>query len=59
LAIARAELAVQLAGPEQPALADRARSHCPRLPVVHSADLTVKFWLHLRDARLAPSAGSS
>ena len=58
LAIARAELAVQLAGlsslpwPAVPV----ALPATPRL--VHSADLTVKFWLHLRDARLALSVGS-
>ena len=58
LTIARAELALQLAGMaglpwpagplEIPATAGR----------VHSADLTVKFWQHLRDARLALAAGS-
>jgi ATP/maltotriose-dependent transcriptional regulator MalT len=58
MTIARAELAVQLAG--------LSSLPWPAVPVVvpatarlvHSADLTVKFWLHLRDARLALSAGS-
>ena len=58
LTIARAELAVQLAG--------MAGLPWPAGPLevpatsgpVHSADLTVKFWQHLRDARLALAAGS-
>jgi ATP/maltotriose-dependent transcriptional regulator MalT len=58
MTIARAELAVQLAGlgclpwPAAPVPAPAT----PRL--VHSADRTVKCWLHLRDARLALGAGS-
>jgi LuxR family transcriptional regulator, maltose regulon positive regulatory protein len=58
MAIARAELAVQLAGlsglpwPAVPQVVP------PSSRLVHSADHTVKFWLHLREARLALAAGS-
>ncbi len=58
MSIARAELAVQLAGlsslpwPAAPGMMPATAR------LVHSADLTVKFWLHLRDARLALAAGS-